>query len=249
MTIATPGTDTTVELNWTKTELSDGRTRHFATASPWTFCINEYLDAPPVRSAELVAHHSDGRGGVTDYNTVDPAKAAALAAMHPSEAMAWLTEDVPGTGPVHTASWGPLYFAAVTTDDGQLRFGYRVDGDLSDEVLNLPGMHDVQQWATGVLIEHYGPVRQVVDVPLPSDSQSPAERLSAALADTQGLRVTEGALHVALAYAELMIGPTPKLSPLSPEERLSRALSASFWTKRSADEVAELLRRAGLTLS
>lgn len=251
MTIATPGTNTSVDLDWTTTEVPDGRVRHFAVHAPWTFCVTEYPTGAKSRNTELVAHHPDGRGGTTTHAGADYAKAYALTSLHPSEAMAWHSEDVPGTGPVHTASWGPLYFAAVTTDDGQLRFGYRVDGDLSDEVLTLPGMHDVQQWATGVLIEHYGPVRPVVDVPLPGVADSPAERLSAAFAELMGRTVPEGDIAMALAHAGLRLADDTQLHRgiADPVTRLSRALYAAHQITLGYDSVTELLRRAGLSLN
>jgi hypothetical protein len=248
MTIATPGTNTSVDLTWSDNLIPDDRELHYASHRGWTFSVFARANG----DVGLVARHRDGRGGVTDYNTVDAAKAAALDAMHPSEAMAWHSEDVPGTGPVHTASWGPLYFAAVTTDDGQLRFGYRVDGDLSDEILNLPGMHDVQQWATGVLIEHYGPVRPVVDVPLPEVADSPAERLSAAFDDLMGhdgpgVSTVEEAVH----EAGLRLTDTTPLHRgiADPVTRLSRALYAAHRISLGYDDVTELLRRAGLSLN
>lgn len=247
MTIATPGTYTCVELDWAVIDLHDGHLRHVTKIGGWSFTVRERQS-----STVLTAHHRDGRGGVTDYNTVDQAKAAALDAMHPSEAMAWHSEDLPLVGTVHTASWGHLYFAAITTDDGQLRFGYRVDGDLSDEVVTLPNLREVQKWATGVLIEHYGPLRPVIDVPLPEATDNPAERLSAAFSAVPGLAdVDADDIRQALNRAGLRLAYNTPLHRgiADPVTRLSRALYAAHGISLGYDEATELLRRAGLTLS
>lgn len=245
MTIATPGTNTEVELSWIITDLHDGHLRHTSVHAGWGFTVRERQS-----SAVLTAHHKDGRGGVTDYNTVDQAKAAAVAAMHPSEAMVWLTQYVMTVGSVRTASWGPLYFAAVPTDDGQLRFGHRVDGDLSDRVLVLPNMYEVREVAEDVLIDHYGPLRPVVEVPLPETADSPAERLSVAFLDLIGHDAPdEETVQEALNLAGLELRAVPAVTPLGPTERLARALYATRGLRWTAAEVDELLRRAGLTLS
>jgi hypothetical protein len=292
MTIATPGTNTSVDLDWTTTEVPDGRVRHFAVRAPWTFCVTEYPAAAKSRNTELVAHHPDGRGGTTLHAGADAAKAYALTRLHPSEAMVWLSEKdfAPGVH-AYTASWGPLYFTAVRID-GAFRFGFDVDGVQTDTYLEPDTLDEAKDAATDVLIDHYGPVRPVVDVPLPSDPQGPAERISEAFADLighdapdvgtvqealwrarltllpeptfdsgnlierlsaalkrPGASVSPAGIREALDAAAIVLSAMQPVAPLSPEERLSRALAASFWTKRSADEVAELLRRAGLSLS
>lgn len=252
MTIATPGTNTSVELDWTTTEVPDGRVRHFAVRAPWMFCVTEYPAAAKSRNTELVAHHPDGRGGTTLHAGADHAKAYALTRLHPSEAMVWLTDDVPLVGSVHTASWGHLYFAAVTTDDGQLRFGYRVDGDLSDRVMVLPDMEAVREAAQDVLTDHYGPLRPVVDVPLPEVADSPAERLSGTFDDLLGHDAPdEYVINEALRAAGLRLEDTTPLHRgiADPVTRLSRALYAAHRIELGYDDVTELLRRAGLTLS
>lgn len=248
MTIATPGTNTCVQLNWTIDKFHEKYVRHFATHAGWTFTVRSREGG-----STLTATHTDGRSHESEHVYAVDALDSAIRVMHPSEAMAWLSEDVPMVGPVHTASWGHLYFAARSTVTGErIRFGYRVDGDLSDTVLVLDTLTEAKEVAADVLIDHYGPLRPVVDHPLPSDSQSPAERLSVAFSAVPGLADVDAEdITQALGRAGLRLADVTPLhrGAADPVTRLSRALYSAHMVSLGYDDVTELLRRAGLTLS
>lgn len=182
--------NTVTQINWARTELKGGTRQHTGHRSGWHFTIT----TPKGGTSVLTGAHVDGR--TVDGAFVHPsaAKAAAMAAMRPSEAMAWATDHVTKT---QSACWDGHVFT-FGSYQGRLYFQHREDGQLMRTV-PVSSSAEARQLAAGILDAAYGTVAPSGDPVRPRL----ADALEAALT---GAGITFGKAQ--LRRAALALGAT-----------------------------------------
>lgn len=168
---------TMTTINWVREKITkvDGTllgTIHSGNRGSWSFKITTPRDRTPV----LRGLHVDGRMVTQEHRSLKAAKAAALALLHPSEAMSWGAASHPIQ---YRAQWDSLIFVVYGNDDSQFfqwrnpETGYRSDAH------PVSGVREARELAAAVLRERFP-----ADAPA-DESQavlSPLEALTNALA-------------------------------------------------------------------
>jgi len=170
---------TMTTINWQRTETRSHQGGHFATCHSgqrggWSFRIVTPVGGAP----RLMAEHSDGRKLAHEHRSLRAAKDAALALMHPAEAMSWNAGD--GQPLLYRAQWDSLVFAVYAFEVTQeLTFQWR---DTESGARSLPepvsGVREARQLAADVLRRHY-PTETPADAPQAVEGVSLAALASA----------------------------------------------------------------------
>lgn len=178
---------TYTSINWALTRQDDGTKIHTGTRAGWTFTIR----TPRTSKAVLTARARDGRSSRTEHLSTQSAKEAALALMHPAEAMAWSRD-----GRRLLADWDVFSFVAVRNESGC--WDLRIDHQTSDpmDIRNLPNVADVRLAGVQTLVDHYGPIAPSDEDRKAGAALREAEALEAAL-KAAGIRFTAKQLATA----------------------------------------------------
>lgn len=190
---------TMTKINWVRQQDRDDQgylrlTTHTGGRGNWTFRI----ETPSGGSPKLHGVHPDGRRVTSIHATVLQAKDAALDAMHPGEAMGWVSQ----TGLVlYRATWDDLSFVVYSTGDRPgLWFQYGDATGFRSEPVEVAGLREAREMARAVLRQRY-------------PSQSPAAQAQAAgdtltalrrALDVAGIEYTT--VQLSAAAAELAAG-------------------------------------------
>lgn len=156
---------TLTKINWVRRKAFDAQghlktTIHTGARAGWTFQI----ETVPGQAPKLVGNHEDGRHVSSGpHATLNHAKEAAMALLHPAEAMGWISGGM--MGPVkYRAEWDRLRFVVyVIPGESGLFFQWRdtVTGTRS-EPQPVFGISEGRQLARGVLRDAFptdGPAR------------------------------------------------------------------------------------------
>lgn len=142
---------TMTTINWTREPLTtvDGRllgTIHRGSRGGWVFRISTTRGGSP----KLHAVRPDGRMLSQDHRSLKAAKNAALAMLHPAEAMGWNAQS--GTGPVqYRAQWDNMLFVVFLSDDAMM-FQWRDNSrDYRSAAYPVSGVREAREMAAAVL--------------------------------------------------------------------------------------------------
>lgn len=142
---------TMTTINWVREQLTavDGKplgTIHRGSRGGWIFRISTAKAGSP----NLHAVRPDGQLLSQEHRSLNAAKNAALAMLHPAEAMGWNAQS--GTGPVqYRAQWDNLVFAVFDAGDS-LAFQWRDTGTgYRSEPVPVFGIREARQLAAAVL--------------------------------------------------------------------------------------------------
>lgn len=190
---------TMTTINWVREPLTkaDGThlgTIHSGSRGSWSFRITTPLGKAPT----LRGMGADGRIVTQEHRSLKAAKNAALALLHPSEAMGWGA----GSGVVlYRAQWDSLIFAVFATAADGMAFQWRNDetGYRSD-VHPVSGIREGRELASAVLRDSF-PGETPADRPQAADGPLVALglALSAAGIDYTPQQLTTAADSLALS--------------------------------------------------
>lgn len=161
---------TMTTINWVRKHVmaTDGTlttTAHTGRRGSWSFTIETKRGGVPVLDAVNAA---DGRRVSQGHVSLRAAKAAALALLHPSEAMGWNANQ--GTGPIqYRAQWDSRIFVVFETAADSLAFQWRdTETGYRSDVYPVSGIREAREMAAAVLRDSY-PTETPSEAPQSSD--------------------------------------------------------------------------------